>query len=130
MSADILQFVAVNEAPNRIRALRMEAGLSQQALGDRINVSKVTISDLEKGNMQLTQDYMRRIAYALGVSPADLLPPVDNPEALTIEERELIDRLRQASPEQREQLQKVADVIVPFHGPAKRDDRLSERRVA
>lgn len=130
MSADVLHFVAVSEAPNRIRALRMEAGLSQQALGDRISVTKVTISDLEKGNMQLTHEYMRRIAQALGVTPADLLPIADNPEALSIEERELIERLRHASPEQREQLQRVADVIVPFTRAEPLGPRLRPRRNA
>lgn len=130
MSANAFHFVAMNEAPNRIRALRMEAGLSQQGLGERICVTKVTISDLEKGNMQLTHDYMRRIARALGVTAVDLLPPADNPAALSIEERELVDRIRAASPEQREQLHRAADVIVPFTPAQGGDDRLRPRRSA
>lgn len=116
MSADILHFVRVNDAPNRIRELRIQANLSQQALGGRIGVSKVTISDLERGNMRLDTDYMRRIALALNVSPADLLRHEDNPDALSIEERQLIARLRAASDEQRQQLKGVADVLLPFHG--------------
>jgi transcriptional regulator with XRE-family HTH domain len=114
MSADILHFVAVTEAPNRIRELRMQAKLSQQALGDRIGVSKVTISDLERGNMMLTLDYMQRLAGPLGVLPGDLLNSADNPMAMTAEERQFIDRLRSASPAQREQLHAVAEVIAPL----------------
>lgn len=117
MSADILQFVPVSEAPNRIRELRMAhkpKRLSQEALGNLIGTSKMTISDLEKGNMALTQDYMRRIANALGVMPADLLPVTDNPDSLTAEERKLIAQLRAATDEQREQVHKVADVIAPY----------------
>lgn len=102
------------DAPNRIRELRVAAGRSQQWLGDRIGVSKVTISDLEKGKMQLTTDYMRRVAAALDVGSADLLPLSDNPLALTAAERRLIEQLRHASPEQRDQVQKVADVLVPW----------------
>jgi len=114
VSAEVLHFFRVIDAPNRIRELRKAADLSQQALGDRIGVSKVTISDLELGKMRLDTEYMRRIATALGVLPADLLPLSDNPFALSADERELIDRLRAATDDQREQLQKVADVLVPF----------------
>lgn len=115
MLAEIYQFVPVNEAPNRIRELRMQATpkLSQEALGGMIGVSKVTISDLERGAMALTVDYMRRIANALGVRPADILRLEDNPDALSSEEREFLAQLRAASPEQREQLRRVADVIAP-----------------
>lgn len=115
MLAEILQFVPVNEAPNRIRELRMQKNpkLSQEALGNMIGVTKVTISDLERGKMVLTIDYMRRIASALDVLPADLLPLSDNPDALTSDERELIRQLRSATPEQREQLRQVANVIAP-----------------
>lgn len=117
MSAEILHFFGVIDAPNRIRELRMEAKLSQQALGDAIGVSKVTISDLERGSMQLTVEYMRRIARALEVEAADLLPRTDNPVALSAKERELIERLRRANEDQREQLHKVADVMLPYKGP-------------
>lgn len=116
VSAEILHFFGVLDAPNRIRELRMAAGLSQQALGDRIHVSKVTISDLERGNMRLDTDYMRRLASALDVQVADLLPLSDNPDALTADERRLIEQLRAADPEQREQVKRVADVIAPWPG--------------
>lgn len=135
MYADIYHFVAMDQAPNRIRELRMakhdaRGKWSQQRLADAIGVSKVTISDLEAGKMHLTQDYMRRIAAALDVAPADLLPLAENPEALTLEERRLITQLRAASDDQREQLHKVADVIAPFTGPAPDLDRLPPRKRA
>lgn len=124
MSADILQFVRVSDAPNRIRELRMEAGLSQQVLGERIGVSKVTISDLERGGMKLDTEYMRRIAKALDVAITDLLRTEDNPAALSIDERQLIERLRAATDEQRLQLKGVADVLLPLKGPEPMAERL------
>lgn len=124
MSADILHFATMTDAPNRIRELRMQAGLSQTGVADRIGVSKVTISELERGLMRLDLDYMRRIAHALDVAPADLLPLTDNPAALSVKERELIDRLRAASDDQRDQLMKVADVIAPFHHAPPQSSRL------
>lgn len=130
MSADILHFGAMDEAPNRIRELRLAAGLSQQALGDAIHVSKMTISDLERGRMVLTVDYMRRIARALGVATVDILAQEDHPDALTADERQLIEQYRAASEEQRDQLQKVADVLTPFRHTAYVADLKPRRRRA
>jgi len=127
MSADVFHFVAMDQAPNRIRELRMvmKPKWSQQRLAEAIGVSKVTISDLEIGKMQLTQDYMRRIALALRVAPADLLPPEENPAALSHEERRLINQLRAANEDQREQVHKVADVIAPYQPPEEPAERLA-----
>jgi HTH-type transcriptional regulator/antitoxin HipB len=102
------------EAPNRIRELRMQAGLSQQALGDAVGVSKMTISDLERGNMRLDTEYMRRLSKELNVLPADLLSKSDNPDALSPDERRFLEQLRHATDEQRQQLLKMADVIAPL----------------
>lgn len=121
MSAEILHFFGTMDAPNRIREFRVLQKRSQQWLGDAIGVSKVTISDLERGNMRLDLDYMRRIATALGVQPADLMPLADNPWSLTPDEQAMIQRLRQASPDQRDQLHRVADAVVPWKGPESDD---------
>lgn len=81
---------------NRIRELRLAAGLSQEALGERLGVHKVTISDLERGKVELTLSYMRRLSRALEVSPADLLVDDDNPNRLDQRERQIIDAFREA----------------------------------
>ncbi len=118
VSADILQFARMEDAPNRIRELRSAQGLSQQAVGDMIGVSKMTVSDLERGRMELTVEYMRRIARALAVRPSDLLHTEDNPDRLSDEERELLYRFRAAAPSQRELIKRIAE---PVGGDA--DDR-------
>jgi transcriptional regulator with XRE-family HTH domain len=92
----------------------MEKGWSQQRLADAIGTSKVTVSDLELGKMQLTLDYMRRISGALGCAAPDLLAIEDNPYALSLQERAMIDRMRAADPSQLEQLDRVADVVAPY----------------
>lgn len=120
MSAKVLHFVAVENAPNRIRELRMAAGMSQQSLGDRIGRSKMTISDLERGEIKLDLEYMELIADALNVQPAELLPRRLQPDLLASDERQLIERYRAANEVQREQIHRMADVIVPF-GHAPRD---------
>lgn len=96
----------------------MAAKLSQQALGDLVGVTKVTISDLERGEMRLDTGYMRRIAKALKVTAADILLPDDNPYSLEDDERQLIELYRSATDEQRDQLRRVSEAIVPFRQKA------------
>lgn len=101
----------------------MQAGFSQQALGDAVGVSKMTISDLERGNMRLDTEYMRRISKELNVLPADLLSKSDNPDGLSPDERRYLEQLRRANEDQRQQLLKMADVIAPLVTEPVEDER-------
>jgi transcriptional regulator with XRE-family HTH domain len=102
------------KAPNRIRELREAIGMSQAELARRINVTPPALQKVECGTRGLDQQWMRRIAPVLGVTPADLLPIEDNPWALEPAERELIDSYRHAGDDDREKLMKVADVVLGF----------------
>jgi transcriptional regulator with XRE-family HTH domain len=107
--------------PNRIRELRLERTWSQDTLALAVGCSKVQISDLERGKVQLTVEWMRRIAPALGVTPADLLSVQDNPLLLSDTERDFIARLRSATPEQREYVGRVTDALIPYRVPEHQD---------
>lgn len=52
---------------NRIRQIRADKGLSTTQLGKLVGTSHATISRLETGEMQLTEQWAARIASALGV---------------------------------------------------------------
>ncbi|WP_440512752.1 helix-turn-helix domain-containing protein [Sphingopyxis terrae] len=106
----------MDENPNRIRELRLAKGWSQQRLADEVGCSKMQVSGLERGKPKLDQDWMRRLAGPLGVTPADLLPVEDNPRALTEEEWALIQQFRAGDDRGRDELQRVADVLLPFRG--------------
>lgn len=58
---------------NRIREIREARGISQAELAKRVRTSQPQIKRLEQGERRLTEDWMRRIAKALDVNPADLL---------------------------------------------------------
>lgn len=58
---------------NRIAKLREQRGLTQADLAKLVNSTQPQIQRLERGERRLTEDWMRRIAAALGVDPADLL---------------------------------------------------------
>jgi len=59
--------------PNRIRELRAARGLTLEQLAQETGTSVQQLSRLEKGDRRLTEGWMRRIAPALSVRPADLL---------------------------------------------------------
>lgn len=115
----------MDKNPNRIRELRLAKGWSQQRLADEVGCSKMEISGLERGRPKLNLEWMRRVAPALGVTPADLLPVDDNPRALSEEEWALIQQFRAGDDRGRDELQRVADVLLPF-----RDDRSADGRDA
>lgn len=110
-----IRLVSDNSAPpNRIRELREKIGMSQAELARRISITAGALQKVEVGSRKLDQQWMRRIAPVLGVTPADLLPAVDNPYALSEEERAMIDRMRAADQRERQQLNQLADVVVPW----------------
>jgi len=58
---------------NRIREIRKSKGLSEVAVAEMVGTSREQIGRLERGERQLTQKWMNRIAAALHVRPSDLL---------------------------------------------------------
>src|SRR3954467_9953744 len=69
---------------NRIRLLRTRRGWSQSELAEHVGAHWVTISKLERGQMQLTQEWMERLGHALGADPAELVTDLSVPEAIAI----------------------------------------------
>lgn len=104
----------MDEAPNRIRAIRLRAGLSQRELAEKVGVSTVTISSLECGRMQLTLDYMKRIARQFGCAAVDLLNEDEQNLFLAEAEMDLLRAYRAAGPIQRELIERVAEHRAPL----------------
>lgn len=109
--------------PNRIRELRLAKNWSQERLAEEVGCSKMQISGLERGKPKLDLEWMRRLAGPLGVTPADLLPIDDNPRALSEDEWALIERFRAGDERGRDELQRVADVLLPFRAVPGDDGR-------
>ena len=59
--------------PNPIKPRRKSLKLTQQAVAEAIGTTKATIMKLEKGDMQLTESWMRRLAGPLKCRPEDLI---------------------------------------------------------
>lgn len=58
---------------NHIKPRRKQLGLTQQAIADQIGTTKATVMKLEKGDMQLTEIWMRRLSGPLQCRPEDLI---------------------------------------------------------
>jgi transcriptional regulator with XRE-family HTH domain len=57
----------------RLRQLRRERALSQQALERMTGIAQSTISNLEVGNRPARLSTIRKLAEALGVEPRELM---------------------------------------------------------
>lgn len=61
------------KAPNHLRAWRKHNRMTQQELADAIGTAKSVISDLERGVVQLSDKWLRRLAPALKTQPGHIL---------------------------------------------------------
>jgi transcriptional regulator with XRE-family HTH domain len=62
---------------NNIERFREAKGWSRPKLGERMGTSGQQVERLEKGLRKLSQDWIDKAATALGVSPADIITPLD-----------------------------------------------------
>ena len=58
---------------DRIRALRLERGWTEEQLGAHAGVTTLDVGRIETGALDVSVDTLEKIATALDVSPADLL---------------------------------------------------------
>lgn len=59
--------------PNRLADIRKERGLTQEALGEAVGLTKLQIYRYEKGTSQPTLDVLKKIAVTLHVSLDELV---------------------------------------------------------
>lgn len=111
--------MAENGLPNRIREHRMARRWTLEHVALELGCSIMQVSDLERGNVPLTDDWMRRIALVFDLKASDLLLATDARQSLASEEEELLGRYRRADADQRAQLLQMAKVLVP-DAPARR----------
>jgi transcriptional regulator with XRE-family HTH domain len=62
------------EFGRRLRAARLKARLTQEALGKRVGLSRTSITNIEQGNQHVGLHMLYALASAVGVRPLELLP--------------------------------------------------------
>ena len=110
--------------PNRIGELRASAGMTLKQVGDAClpPAHDSEIQKLENSKMTLSQDWLYRLAPALGCRPCDLLP--EAAESVPIEQIRAL--WQQLSDEERASLAGDAPPSAPSGPPPspRRDDRV------
>lgn len=100
---------AINiEIGERVKAAREQAGITQEQLAERIDVSTQYVSDLERGVVGISVPTLRNLCVALGISSDCILfgrSQDGNMLALT-------DRCRVLSPAQTAMLTDIIDSII------------------
>jgi transcriptional regulator with XRE-family HTH domain len=66
----------VKDFGKRVRELREARGLSQEELGHRARLHRTAISFVERAERSATLETVEKLARALRVEPADLMPPL------------------------------------------------------
>jgi len=90
---------------NRIRSIREDRGLTQEGLAALCHTSKAQVSKLEKGQRQLTQEWLYRLATALGCHWVELIE--DTPIPRDRDEADLLGGYRGLSSEQQEFVRRI-----------------------
>lgn len=83
------------EFGRRLRRARVTAGLTQSELAGRLNLSRTSITNMERGTQPVALHTLLRLASAVGIPASDMLPPTPTQESRS-------PALRKASPEDRE----------------------------
>lgn len=64
---------------SRVRALREEKNVTQEELARRVDLSRTSITNIEKGRQRVLLHQMVEIAHALDAAPTELIPPAEPP---------------------------------------------------
>jgi transcriptional regulator with XRE-family HTH domain len=63
---------------SRVRALREEKNVTQEELAKRVDLSRTSITNIEKGRQRVLLHQMVEIAQALDAEPTALIPPPES----------------------------------------------------
>lgn len=115
---------------NRIKELRAAKNLTQEKLGEILNVQKAAISKYENGRADPSVDILKRMARYFNVSSDYLLelsdtarPPIAPPSApaLSAYEQDLLRKYRALTPASRDAVNAVVDTYYSRDKPKTED---------
>jgi transcriptional regulator with XRE-family HTH domain len=84
---------------SRLRELREEKSVTQEELAKRVELSRTSITNIEKGRQRIMLHQLVELAEALDANPSDLIPQVEseNGEALRPDVARVIEALQKES---------------------------------
>ena len=103
----------MNDFGRRLQEIRTDAGLTQSGLARALNTSQSAISQMERGEREPSFRMLRRLARALGVSPAHLLGR--DVEELSAAEQVHFRQYRGLPDEAKEEIRNFAEYLSQKH---------------
>jgi len=103
----------------RIRALRRQRGITQEALAEAVGVSRSAVAQWETGRAGQVTGNLTRVAEILGVAAATLLGETAHhaaPRSLTGDEMAVVRLYRECGPEDRQILLRMARRLAKARG--------------
>lgn len=118
MTATIVYFVPMEKLPNRVRAMRKQAGMTLVEVGEELGLTHTHISNIERGVRKLDLDTMEKLARVLRCSVADFLTEEHFPHRNSPLQQVVVDNMAQM--DERDQ-QRIADITTTFVPEPRRD---------
>lgn len=118
MTATIVYFVPMEKLPNRVRAMRKQAGMTLVEVGEALGLTHTHISNIERGVRKLDLDTMEKLARVLRCSVADFLTEDHFPYRNSPLQQVVVDNMAQM--DERDQ-QRIADITTTFVPEPRRD---------
>ena len=78
------------EFGRRLRSARKAANLTQEALAERVGLTRTSITNIEKGRQHVSLHMLFSLAAAVGVQPVQLLPQKEEAYKLEIIDQDLL----------------------------------------
>ena len=119
------------ELGDRLRAVRLKHGMTQQELARAIGTHFTTISAVERGVRALTLQQVAKLASALRVASDDLLSPKRRSTPAPLNRREgrllrRVERIKELPAPQQQTVLDVLESLLKTHGQA--SGRSTDRR--
>lgn len=87
----------MHKTRNRLKELRLKAGISQTELAERAGMVQPHIANIENGKRDIDFELAERLAKALNIKPYELMPAEWQPETITPQEQAILDMIRKTA---------------------------------
>ncbi len=91
----------------KLRQARKAAGLTQEAVGERVGLSRPSIANIERGNQQVPLHMLASFASVLGKKPCELLPDESSLQETRQLPETLVARLETQPEDRREWISRI-----------------------
>lgn len=98
----------------RLRSLRLNAGLTQERLAERADLHTTYIGQLERGEKNATIESICKLAKALQIAPAQIFAHLPEPESPPSPAEEIFQLVQECSPREQKALLAILRQLIEY----------------